>query len=446
MHNHTSRHVTLAALVSTLFLLVSCGTPATPAAQPTAVGTPATPAASTLAATAPATAAPTLAATIAATTVVTTAATNVATATSPSAATAAPTAASTGVASSSKTTIVLGDFSSTPAKTVTNYQPLADYLGTKLGKDGITSGEVKVAPDFDTLVKWLKSGEVDLVFDTPYSIMLLMDAAGAQPILRRWKGGDSEWYAVIFAHADSGMKSLDDFKGQMIAVQDPYSTSGFFMPLAYIAKAGIKSTPKDSTDTAVSSDEVGYVASKDDDNTLQWVVSGKVAAGATDFRHYESIPEATRKQFVVLFQSDKVPRNIVLARPGMDPALIAEIKAVLVDMDKSDEGKKVLKSFQSTAKFDELPGGPDAALASSRELLKIFKNGAITVPTSSATSQAITASTVVVPPTAVPTAAATSAATKSATRATTKNTLVLADISDNPTKRIAAYQPLADYL
>src|SRR5258708_7381989 len=283
-HRADLRLLATAVFLVTVVLLTGCGTP------PTTVPTNAT-------------------------TVVTLAGVAVPTTSATKAPSAAATVAGTNSGGASKNTIVLGDFSNTPAKTVTNYQPVADYLGANLGKYGITNGTVKVAPDFDTLVKWLKSGEVDLVFDTPYTIVLLIDAAGAQPILRRWKGGDADWYTIVFARADSGMKSLADLRGKMLAVQDAYSTSGYFLPLAHLARSGIKTSAKESTDASIASDEVGYITSQDDDNTLQWVISGKVAAGATDFRPYAQIPEATRKQFVVLLQSDKVIRNVTLARP-----------------------------------------------------------------------------------------------------------------------------------
>jgi phosphonate transport system substrate-binding protein len=271
--------------------------------------------------------------------------------------------------------IVIGDVGAKPTAIIDGTQPFADYLAGQLSAQGITKGVVKVAPDFATIADWLKTGQVDMIFQTPYPAVLLEDAVGAKTILRRWKGGDADYYTVIFARADSGMKTLADLKGHMMAVQDEYSTSSYMLPMAYVLEAGLRLTKKDSPDVTVAADEVGYTNSKSDDNTLQWVISGKVAAAGTDNRTYEKIPEETRKQLIILGETEKTPRNVLMVRADLDPALVEALKTVLLTMEKSEEGKAALKSYQSTAKFDELPGGPEGALARMRELSKLLKSG-----------------------------------------------------------------------
>src|SRR5262245_61655814 len=93
---------------------------------------------------------------------------------------ATPTSASTATPNTAKT-IVLADISANPSKRIAAYQPLADYLAANLSAFGIGVGKVKIAPDFDTMIKWMKAGEVDMYFDSPYPAMILRDQAGAQP-------------------------------------------------------------------------------------------------------------------------------------------------------------------------------------------------------------------------------------------------------------------------
>ncbi len=283
---------------------------------------------------------------------------------------AAATAQATGAASH---ILVIGDVNSSPTTSVATIQPFADYLASKLAAAGITGATVKVAPDFDTIANWLKSGEVDLIFQTPYPAVLLEDAAGAKSVLRRWRNGDAEYYTVIFVRADSGIKTITDLNGKMLAVQDEYSTTAYMMPLAYTREAGLKLTRKTAPTDPVAADEVGYTNSNSDDNTLQWVISGKVAAGATDNRSYEKLPAETRKDLVVLAKTEAIPRNLLVVSPKLDPDLLAQIKAVLLDMDKTPDGQDVLAKFQKTTKFDELPGGADAALKRVRELARLLK-------------------------------------------------------------------------
>ncbi len=112
--------------------------------------------------------------------------------------------------------IVIGDISDKPSKKIQQLQPLADYLALKLAPFGVGAGTVKIAPDMPTMIRWLKSGEVDIYFDSPYPAMVISDQSGAQPILRRWKDGVAEYNSIVFVRNDSGIASVTELKGHML--------------------------------------------------------------------------------------------------------------------------------------------------------------------------------------------------------------------------------------
>ena len=251
--------------------------------------------------------------------------------------------------------IVLGDISSNPQKKIRRFQLLADYLAANLSQFDIGTGKVKIAPDMETMIQWFKSGEVDIYFDSPYPAMIVGDASGAQPLLRRWKRGDAEYYTVIFSMTDRGFTSLSDLKGKIIAFDDNRSTTGYMLPLVALLDAGLNPIEKESATAGVGADDLGYVFSNDDENTIEWVISGKVAAGATDIQTFLKVPEEIREKITILAETEKVTRNVVMVRSDMEPELVEAIEALLLTMHETPEGQAALKKFAHTAKFDKFP-------------------------------------------------------------------------------------------
>ena len=250
-------------------------------------------------------------------------------------------------------TIVLADISDNPQKKIRKFQPLANYLAANLSQ--FDRGKVKIAPDMETMIGWLKSGEVDLYIDSPYPAMLAMNGADAKPILRRWKKGQAEYYSLIFTMSDRNITSLSDLKGKTVAFDHPFSTTGYMLPLAKLLESGLNPREKKSTNSSVSEDVVVYVFSDEDENSIEWLLSGKVAAAAIDNRAFDKMSAEIKEKAIVLGKTDKIARNLVMVREDMPPDQIDAISSILLEMDKTAEGKAVLEKFAQTTKFDKFP-------------------------------------------------------------------------------------------
>lgn len=268
--------------------------------------------------------------------------------------------------------LVIGDISDEAAETIKGTQPLADYLAAQLGDLGITHGEVKIAPDLETMIEWMGSGEVDLYFDSPFPASVINQETGAMPILRRLRFGVSQYHSVFFSRANADLQSAADLTGKMVAFEEPFSTSGYMLPLAYLIEKELNPVEKESLDTAVSPGEVGYVFSTADNTTVQWVVSGLVPAGVTDNVTFGRLPAETQAELAIFAETEDVPRQLVLVRAGLDEALIARIKTELLAMDENETGQAALDTFQTT-EFTEFPEGPDKALARIQQIYQMVQ-------------------------------------------------------------------------
>jgi phosphonate transport system substrate-binding protein len=267
--------------------------------------------------------------------------------------------------------LVLGDISDDPGEVIEGTQPLADYLAERLGDYGISEGQVKIATSADEMSEMLKNGEVDLYCDSVYPATLISDSSGAKPILRRWRYGVEEYHTLIFASKESGIDSIGDLAGHIIAMDNPYSTTGYAMPAAYLIESGLEITIKESANDPVDEDEIGVVFSYDDQNTLQWVLSGLVAAGATDNVSYDLFfPDEAKEEVVILAETEPVPRQVVVAGPKMDDELLNAVTALLIKANEDEAAADALEAFQTT-EFDEFPEGIDEALDQMRGLMEI---------------------------------------------------------------------------
>ena len=268
--------------------------------------------------------------------------------------------------------IVLGDISDDPAEVIEGSQPLADYLASQLADYGITVGEVKIARSADEMIELLASGQVDLYFDSVYPATLVSDASGGKVILRRWRYGVDEYQSVIFASKASGITSIAELPGHMMAFDNQFSTSGFVLPAVSLYEHGINLVGKANYTDTVNPDEVGFVFSFDDENTLQWITSGFVDAAATDDYYYEQIfSDEIRANLVELGRTDFVPRQVVVVSPQMSSLLLAEVTQILLTAHETEAGQAALKPFQTT-RFDEFPEGIEAASATMRDMVEIM--------------------------------------------------------------------------
>lgn len=256
--------------------------------------------------------------------------------------------------------IVVGTVSQEPSNVARNFLPLAAYLAKALQAEGIDRGEVAVGGSMERMAALIRDGAVDLYIDSPFPSLVVRQLSRSQFLLRRWKKGLAEYRSLIFTRADAAIRRLEDLQGKRIALEEPYSTTGYLLPKAALVEKGLKLAPKTDHGVPVGTDEVGSLFTYDDQSTVVWVLRGKTDAGAIDQQGYELYAKASLHHLSVLYESPWLPRQIVSIRPDLPPALIARIRALLLAMDKSGDGRRALLEFQRTTRFDELP---EASLA-----------------------------------------------------------------------------------
>ena len=249
--------------------------------------------------------------------------------------------------------IALGDIDADePAKKLARFQPLADYLAANLADFGIRDGQVVIARDIEEMGRYLETETVDIYFDSPFPTLAAQQFSGSTIILRRWKGGLVEYWSRFIAMKDGGISGVEDFKGKVIAFEEPRSTSGFLLPAGTLIQRGFTLTEVSGTGEQIPAGEIGYFFSGDEGNTVELVLRGAVAGGGISNEDYLELPAAIMDRLVVFDRTIAIPRQLVSVRPGLDPELVRRIQRLLIDLDQSEEGLALLEGLKNTQKFD----------------------------------------------------------------------------------------------
>jgi ABC-type phosphate/phosphonate transport system substrate-binding protein len=248
--------------------------------------------------------------------------------------------------------LVFGRVFDDPVRAIRDRQEFVDYLAKKLAPAGITGGKIVVVDKMHLLVQALKDGKVDLFHDSVAPTLVVSKASGAIPILRQWKYGEAEYAGIIVVKKNSGINTLADLKGKVIAFDEPHSTSTSILPRMFLQEKKLKLTEVKLHDR-VRPDSIGYIYGADG-SSVNVLVTGKADAAVTIHRDFDRIKPEIRDSLAVLGTTMAAPRNIVAIRRDLEPRLAKELKEVLLNMDKDPEGQEVLKRSQNTTKFDEI--------------------------------------------------------------------------------------------
>jgi phosphonate transport system substrate-binding protein len=248
----------------------------------------------------------------------------------------------------------LGSISTNPVGETKKFWPFASYLAQQLQSEGIDQGKVVVAESIPAMSSLLQTRQVDLYLDSLFPSLAVSHLSGSKLLLRRWKTGKSEYRSVIFTLKDSAIARLEELRGKVIAFEEPFSSAGYFFPKVDLLKKGLRLAPKRQGSDPVKADEIGYIFSRGDTNTIFLVLNGAVAAGAVDDQKYLGFAK-NLDSFRIVHETALFPRQIVSHRADLPAKLVTKVKEVLLNMHRSEEGGKVLRAFESTTKFDEIP-------------------------------------------------------------------------------------------
>jgi len=146
--------------------------------------------------------------------------------------------------------------------------------------------------------------------------------------------GSATYRGIIVARKDGGLKSIADLRGKRFAFVDPKSASGYVYPRAMLVEKGIR---PDSffKETIFAGDHMKVIAA---------VLDGRVDAGAT-YDNALGIAKASgmpSDSLMIIVSTDPIPHDAIAVRIGLDQALAKRIQTALVNLDKTEAGRRII--------------------------------------------------------------------------------------------------------
>ncbi|MGF1495327.1 MAG: phosphate/phosphite/phosphonate ABC transporter substrate-binding protein [Elainellaceae cyanobacterium] len=185
----------------------------------------------------------------------------------------------------------------TGTQSMEQYQPFKDYLAEQ------TRTLIELEPAYNELqaLERIRSQAWSLVFAPPGLAAIAIQDAQYLPIFPLQGANNAR--SVLAVRDDSPLETLDDLAGNVLALGEPGSATGYYLPLYDLYGITLESVQFAPTPRTV----------------LQRVQAGEVDAGALaeeDFLQYRNEFEDVR--FRVVHTSRPIPRGAVLIGPAVD--------------------------------------------------------------------------------------------------------------------------------
>jgi phosphonate transport system substrate-binding protein len=220
------------------------------------------------------------------------------------------------------------------------YNALVGYLSKTIGLDVKTT----IYDGYDHIYDELQEGKVDAAFLGGLSYVVINSKVPLEPIARPYlKDGTSINRGVIFTIKNRGInRDVRTWKDKRIALVNKSSYSGYVFPLWYLHESGVK-------DLKSYFRRVIYTGSIN--SSITAVFQGQADIGCASDRIYNELIEKDflmREKLEVIASSPSLPYNTFVMKKSADHILKEKIKAGLLNMDKTPDGREALSMIGAT--------------------------------------------------------------------------------------------------
>lgn len=220
-----------------------------------------------------------------------------------------------------------------PSRIYPKWQPFADYLAEKTGR----SVKILIPRGFEKLVEAIDKGEIDIFYINSFVYYKLHERNKAKALAQMQNLNSSNVsHSVVIVRSDSGVKSLQQLKGEKVAFVSRMGAGGYLAPRALFYKEGLP------TSNAVQEEFTDNLTS-----SLHKVLLGDVKAASMCGLNYKLLSEKIDTgELKIIANSDEYAEDVFGARPDLNAQLQDSLIKAVLSMDQSPKGLAVIAGMR----------------------------------------------------------------------------------------------------
>jgi phosphonate transport system substrate-binding protein len=225
-------------------------------------------------------------------------------------------------------------------KVVASGEAIASYLERETGY----RFKVAVPTSYAAVIEALGTNQADIAWLPTYAYVLAKQKYDAEVKFITVRNGLTKYRGQFVARAGSGIDSLAQIAGKVVAYTDAASTSGYIYPSAILKQKGI--VPKEITYAGGHPQAILAVYSGTADVACTYWSPPDSTGRPKDAREklLDTYPDVFQKLRIVGF-TDWIPNDTVTFRRKLPAELEARIIAALGKFSTSDEGIGILRAL-----------------------------------------------------------------------------------------------------
>lgn len=221
-----------------------------------------------------------------------------------------------------------------PAMLIETYQPLVDNLNKRLKGAQLS---LEASRDYGNFEKKYKNKIPEFILANPWQTL---QAIKIGYTVIATAGESRDFKGLIIIRKDSNINNPKDLIGKTVSYPSSTALAACIMPQYFLYKHGININ-KDIKNSYVGSQE----------SSIMNVYLKLTSAGATwppPWRDFQKKNPNESSKLKVIWETETLINNSVMVRNDVPIAIKKQVQDYLIDLDKTEEGKKMLQKIETT--------------------------------------------------------------------------------------------------